>query len=626
MSTSFTPPPISSWEGPANNAGSFTPPPISSWEGPADTPSSVPNPGAQMRDQAISDINEYMRGDDVSGATGGGFWSNAADAVKDAVIDPLAQTIHRVTHPFNSDFDPSNDMPADPGVGGIPLVSTGIKAGMEATSGNLPGAVGTIAGTGAAIAAPVAIGKGVATTAKGVSSLVSGLDAIPPEQLIMKSLRGSVPQGRTGFMNNLQRSLPDIKAIEPQLGKPIQSVDDLLGNQSDPNNPGAIQLAKRANREQYAQLMGPQQAMGAQIDLSPVADAMEATISPKMQLKNPAGANAMRLEASVYRHQFPIDQVDSFLRTTNAELDAYYGKNPGARRQAAAANPDTAMTAAEADALRKALYGYLDAPGQGAAAQELQRRYGALTELQEAMERRKNVALRQAPDSLSQQVGKWQSMGDAARAVGNMLRGNPAGAILDGASALAKSRAATWLKEQNATDSLIARAFRNHNTPAAPIEMPPPVNPRALLNSAPLVTPAPKDASGPAPFTPPASWNQPGYGFNPQRRLPAAAITPEPPIDTSGLIPTELHIGRGVSPSIGNRSLPAASQRQLPGFAVTDAIPIRNPDTGQIEYIPQHMANFPPQSAMEPLSPGEHTFRNGQVWRKNADGTYVRLR
>jgi len=35
MADAFTPPPISSWQGPAQSSGAFTPPPVSSWQGPS---------------------------------------------------------------------------------------------------------------------------------------------------------------------------------------------------------------------------------------------------------------------------------------------------------------------------------------------------------------------------------------------------------------------------------------------------------------------------------------------------------------------------------------------------------------------------------------------------------------
>ena len=56
MSTNFTPPPPSSWQGPADKT--FRPPPPSSWQGPADQ--GVPDAGAQMRNRALQGVGASM--------------------------------------------------------------------------------------------------------------------------------------------------------------------------------------------------------------------------------------------------------------------------------------------------------------------------------------------------------------------------------------------------------------------------------------------------------------------------------------------------------------------------------------------------------------------------------------
>jgi hypothetical protein len=230
---------------------------------------------------------------------------------------------------------------------------------------------------------------------------------------------------------------------------------------------------------------------------------MERSVSAKTKLENPAEAARIQAVAEKYRKGFSVDTVDELLRSTNAELNSYYGKNPAARGVAAAANPDTAMLDAQGQALRDVFYKHLDAPGGGAAARQLQKEYGTLSELQDAMEKRKNVALRQAPDSLSEQLAKWDGLGDALKAGGKMLTGRPLSALGDVLTGLGKAKMAKWLKEQQATDNLIRRAFANHNTPRIAPDLPPPQapprGPAGLLGSGPIVTPPPVDTSGPVP-------------------------------------------------------------------------------------------------------------------------------
>lgn len=383
--------------------------------------------------------------------------------------------------------------------GAIPLIGPPVAEAAEniANPATRRYGMGQAVGAAASLLAPKAAGKiGEATQGlpTRVAEAASGINKLTPEQLVVKGLRGSVPSGRTNFYQNLSTSLPAIKAVEPLLEKPVETLDDLIGTTQQP---GAIQLAKRANREEMDQLRLP--LKNSQINLSPVADAIESSISDKTRLENPGEAARIKAIADKYRTSFPVDTVDSLLRSTNAELNSYYGKNPAARSVAAAANPDTAMLDAQAQALRDTFYKHLDAPQGGAAARQLQREYGALSELEDALQKRKNIALRQAPDSLSEQVAKWSGLGDALHAGGKLLSGNIIGATSDVLSGLGKAKMAKWLKDQQTTDSLIKRAFANHTEPRIGPHFPPPqkpVQPAGLLGSGPIVTPAPADSSG----------------------------------------------------------------------------------------------------------------------------------
>lgn len=485
-----------------------------------------------------------------------------------------------------------------PGV--VPFVGPAVvRVGEQVESGNYPAALGGVTGLAASLAAPKipALAGKAATAVKAFSPMesLSGLNRMAPEQLVTRGLRGSVPQGRTNFYQNLSTSMPAIKAVEGAYGKPIESLDDLVGT---PQKPGAIQMAKRANRAEFDQLLGPHQAMGTQINLSPVADAIESSISDKTKLENPGEAQRIQAIADKYRKPFPVDTVDSLLRSTNAELNGYYAKNPAARRVASAANPDTALLDAQGQALRKAFYDYLDAPQQGAAARQLQHEYGTLSELEDAMQKRKNVALRQAPDSLSEQLAKWSSMGDILGGGAKMLV-HPVAGVADIMTGLAKAKVAKWIREQQATDSLIKRAFANHTTPRISVNFPPPVQPAGLLGPGPIITPPPIDTSGNIPGAGPRY----GAGLSPNignRQLPAGRniITTPPPPDASGALPFEPQRNPGYwNPELAPRQKTLGPAEMHPiqsdlGSSAGDAaadrlVPVVHPRTGQVAHVPE---------------------------------------
>jgi len=282
------------------------------------------------------------------------------------------------------------------------------------------------------------------------------------------------------FTRALDRALPEVKAAEADLGRSIAGVDDMIE---------AVKLAKQRVWEQREQFTGPARAMNSQVDLTPVADAMIKAIPEKLKLEDPAAAARLIETANKYRGKFSIQDAEAFLKTTNAEMDSYYAKYPTARRQAAIANPDTAALDAQAKALRTQIYRTLDAPGQGSGPRELSQRYGSLLNLEEELYRRRNVAARQQPDSLSEQVGKWT-------AAGHIVKGLITKSPSDVAMGMMESRAATWLKEQQTADNIIRSTMANYTRKPIPVAPPVPVRPAGLLGPGPIITPPPADTSG----------------------------------------------------------------------------------------------------------------------------------
>src|SRR5207253_809405 len=148
----------------------------------------------------------------------------------------------------------------------------------------------------------------------------------------------------------------------------------------------------------------------------------------------------------------------------------------------------------EADGLRKALYTALDGQGEPGAARELKQRYGALMSVEEEVYRRANVAKRQQPESLSEQIGKVRAAGEMARGAWRLAHGDVAG-MADIAAARAGRHAATYLKEQQTADALVRRAFASFDGAPVPVPMPSHRRPAGLLVPGPIITPPPADQS-----------------------------------------------------------------------------------------------------------------------------------
>ena len=350
--------------------------------------------------------------------------------------------------------------------GGAGAATTGVQSGGDPgamTVGALLPAVGSAVFKGGRAIINGARSAAAAASEEGiggaVASLVRGVAPVEPKGMLVQALKPRNSQ--VNFARTLNSSLPEIKAAETALGRPINGVDDLVE---------AARMAKKNVRAQYDAIAGPRRAMRATVDMSSVADAIDNSIPRKVQIQDPTRADSIRKLADTYRSgRFSLDDAEALLRETNAELDSYYSKFPAARGRAAAANPDTAQLVSEATALRKAIY---DSFGDGSdAAREFQRRYGALMELEDTALRRANVAARQQPESLSEQVGKVRAAADMARGTWRILHGDLTGAA-DIAAGRAGTETAKYLKDQQTSDALVRRALAAFKGQSTPVPMP----------------------------------------------------------------------------------------------------------------------------------------------------------
>lgn len=369
------------------------------------------------------------------------------------------------------------------------IAGAGTEAGLKAVG--VPEEYSELAGDVAGVGAGVAAAK----AAPGVKEAITNKFSRDPKVSMVKAIKPI--STNVTFKQSLDRSLPELKASELESGKPIENLGDLIDS---------IEVAKKRVWSQYQDMATQKSidpysgkptvgsAADAQYDMSSVADAMEATISAKLRRENPVAAKAIMKLASKYRTAMSLQEAESILKTGNAELEGYYAKYPPSQRKALAANPQVAMKEAQVSALRDAIYNALDSSGEGAVPREVKQRYGALMNLEREAYRRQNVAERQQPDSLSEQVGKWSAFGHAIKGTARLATGDVGGAA-DIAGAIAQRKAATWLKEQQTTDALIRSALANYKGTPTPLGTPAPFKPKALIGSGDIVTPAPADTS-----------------------------------------------------------------------------------------------------------------------------------
>lgn len=409
-------------------------------------------------------------------------------------------------------------------------------AGQGAASGTT--ALVQSGGSPAAAGMAVALGSGGTAVGPAFSAIAQKIGKVNPTEAMVKAIKPTATNGR--FLSDLDRAMPEIKATEQELGKPIQSVRDLLE---------ATRAAKDRVWSQYEQIAGPQAQRG--VDGTPIADAILRSIPAKVRLESPQKVAEMVSLADKYRQTFTVQQLETLLQETNAELQGFHAKYPAMQRAALKSNPETAHTVAQADTIRDVIYKALDSAGEGAAPAELKRRYGALLNLENESLRRVNVAERQAPESLAQQLTKSEMAGKFAKAGLKAARLDIPGAMLDAGEAVAGARYANYLRQLNSTDSLVERAFAQYSKTPQPVPYVPFV-PRALLESGSIRMPGAPDPSGV--WAVPAQFAEREPITNPSRLLPAPSrppiVTP-PPADPSGAVIVDAARGIARDPKTG---------------------------------------------------------------------------
>ena len=296
-----------------------------------------------------------------------------------------------------------------------PIIGPSIEtAGNDIHDENYSGAAGGLTGVIGQVAAPELLEKAPAavqsltTTAKELAVIRSLVDG-PPESLMTQAIKPG--KNNVGWNADVQKALPNIKAAEEQLGRPIAGLDDALE---------ATAHAKKSIWKQYVDRLTPAAKMGAQIDGNAIADAMVNSIDKRTALQNPGLVEKVKATADTYRRPIGLDEAEDFLQSANKDLNSYYAKNK-VGRQVALNDPSMSSTVAEAEALRDGLYSKLDdisGPGTG----DLKKQYGALTNIEKEMTGRKLVADRQQPNSLSEQIGMVRGAGKMARGCSRPVR------------------------------------------------------------------------------------------------------------------------------------------------------------------------------------------------------------
>lgn len=393
--------------------------------------------------------------------------------------------VNAYTQGVNKEFGRAKDQAAKGDTAGaiahtaygmIPIIGPqGGDAAEQLRSGDVSGGLGTMAGiglqglaaspeTGELAAKPVTAlasktGQFVKQGAQAVRvarNPVAAAETLPAETLAIKATkpRNSI----NNVQQQMQTALPDVRRAADSMGLNVQTLDDARA--------ATLQAKQDVWNEYSNNHLEPGQQSGAVIDGNKIADAMTSKITRTMELENPAKAQAIRETANLYRKPIPLSEAEQFLQDSNNALNSYYAKTKVSQR-VAARDPEVGPEVAKADALRQELNSKLD-DITGPGAQQLKQRYGALNTLEDVLNRRINVAERQAPESLIEQMAKKDAAIQTGKGVFKIATGRPLAGGADIYGAVQGLKAAKSSRLANDSNFLISKALeKTQPTPPA---------------------------------------------------------------------------------------------------------------------------------------------------------------
>lgn len=260
---------------------------------------------------------------------------------------------------------------------------------------------------------------------------------------------------------------------------------DIAANGAITNVDSLIKAARTAKAELQTGLdkwMRLARTAGITVDGSPIAQAAIDAIPETMRLENPTAAAALEAQVrTMYGRSFTVDRLRQLLKERNADLDAFYTKAEGKQQAAITSGKTQAIVKAERDQIASSFYRALDPGNAGAGPAELQARTGAVTEVLDAAQKRRNASIAERAVSPASATGK--AIREAASIPGKIATGR----IED-------------INFGGQTDRLLRQAFSDvgprRPLPAPPMLLPGAGRPQFQLAPPALRTPPPPDVSG----------------------------------------------------------------------------------------------------------------------------------
>lgn len=302
---------------------------------------------------------------------------------------------------------------------------------------------------------------------------------VDPVRNVIKALRPT--SANADFIETAPGALSDIKSMEDP-ASPISSNEDFRAH---------AQAYLDHNRTAMDAYEAIPHAIGASVEGSPITRAMLDAGGDMLKLEDPEAYAALERKAQSYDRPFTLRELKNLHQEGNKRLNGFWNASPDKQAAHLGAGLNPAVEEAKVAAIRDLRYQGLDPENNGAGPREINRRYGAVADLLNASNKRRNAVLGEQPESPF--IGLREDILHNTRLI----------------------RHGTELPKNS--DGLIRRAMANVEPDGGHPSPPDTPGVAGYLGPGPIVTPPPEDTSfvrgAPAMTQPP----------NPQRALPPAS-------------------------------------------------------------------------------------------------------
>jgi hypothetical protein len=468
------------------------------------------------------------------------------------------------------------------------------------------GAATAMAGLGAAAEEGVAASGDYAATKLGTKAPKTTFGESPGVKPVLEALKpGNAKQAVQDYpvvMSRLVREHPELTQGRASLKEISDALDDSM----------------QENRHYNEAFTGPVKDSGMKVSLSPIAQAIEDSITPLMEKNAPGQVRQLRALANKYRTKDSMGDLESMLRETNAQVSDLNKMNPGDRYNSTTANGARGMLDNVNKALRSTYNEGMEKFTGSPAVRALNFEYGKMMGFRQDLEGLVQDELVKPTPSQPGLIGK------GLKAAGTLIHPmkSAAGAVVDAMKA----------PEVDNVGKL-SQAFKEYKGPPAQDYPTPPqyAGPGGGAGSPGNIPQGTYPGARPVPAGAyPGATPGPAGNYTPNSALPSRGlalpapakpplVTP-PPADTSGPIPNAgPRPGAGLGQQVGERQLPAPKNpgRQHPG----DTYGERGMGPAVTSERPPHWEGKKPEVHKTPqeLDMVKVMTKDGPAWVKRSD-------